>query len=413
MHLLYNFSVLVIGFFIRIYSVFSPKAKKWVDGRRNWKETLDNIPKSEKIIWFHCASLGEFDQGLELMFLLKKRSPSSLIVVTFFSPSGMDHYQKRKNCVDYAVYLPLDTPKNAALFIQKLQPTYAIFIKYEFWANVVFAAKKQGVVLLSVATLLRKDQVYFKFYGGFFRKILQSFDYFFVQNKSTFSLLQSIEIKQIACVGDTRFDRVLANRAGTIEKSNLASLENEIFSTFLEGEKAIIFGSSWREEEGLLLALLASGCTRKIIIAPHDVKEENSARLMASMGDKAIRFTAFSDYRQQQVLILDTIGHLSMAYRFGDIAVIGGGFSGKLHNILEPLVFGLPVIFGPKVSKFPETEQPLLEGFAFKVASPSEFLKVLDTIQENTADLSLSASLYIEQNAGATHSISTHSIFNF
>ena len=179
MNLLYNFSVLVIGFFIRIYSVFSPKAKKWVDGRRNWEESLDSIPKNQKIYWFHCASLGEFDQGLDLMFALKEREPSYLIVVSFFSPSGMDHYQKRRNCVDYAVYLPLDTPKNAAIFIQKLQPTYAIFIKYEFWANVIFAAKKQGVVLLSVSTLLRKNQVYFKFYGGFFRQLLQSFDFFF------------------------------------------------------------------------------------------------------------------------------------------------------------------------------------------------------------------------------------------
>jgi 3-deoxy-D-manno-octulosonic-acid transferase len=413
MGFLYHISILLLGCTIRVASLFSPKAKRWLEGRKNWQETLDSIPKSDKICWFHCASLGEFDQGLDLMFALKEREPSCLIVVSFFSPSGMDHYKKRKNCVDYAVYLPLDTPKNAALFIQKLQPTYAIFIKYEFWANVILAAKKQGVVLLSVATLLRKDQVYFKFYGGFFRQLLQSFDYFFVQNKSTFDLLQSIEIEQVVCVGDTRFDRVLANRASTIEKSNHSSLENEIFSSFLEGEKAIIFGSSWREEEGLLLALLESGCKRKIIVAPHDVKEENSVRLMDSMGDKAIRFTAFNDYRQQQVLILDTIGHLSMAYRFGDIAVIGGGFSGKLHNILEPLVFGLPVIFGPKVSKFPETEQPLLEGFAFKVASTSEFLEVLGTIQENTANLSLSASLYIEQNCGATKSISTHSIFTF
>jgi 3-deoxy-D-manno-octulosonic-acid transferase len=413
MGFLYHISILLLGCTIRVASLFSPKAKRWLEGRKNWQETLDSIPKSDKICWFHCASLGEFDQGLDLMFALKEREPSCLIVVSFFSPSGMDHYKKRKNCVDYAVYLPLDTPKNAALFIQKLQPTYAIFIKYEFWANVILAAKKQGVVLLSVATLLRKDQVYFKFYGGFFRQLLQSFDYFFVQNKSTFDLLQSIEIEQVVCVGDTRFDRVLANRASTIEKSNHSSLENEIFSSFLEGEKAIIFGSSWREEEGLLLALLESGCKRKIIVAPHDVKEENSVRLMDSMGDKAIRFTAFNDYRQQQVLILDTIGHLSMAYRFGDIAVIGGGFSGKLHNILEPLVFGLPVIFGPKVSKFPETEQPLLEGFAFKVASTSEFLEVLNAIQENTANLSLSASLYIEQNCGATKSISTHSIFTF
>jgi 3-deoxy-D-manno-octulosonic-acid transferase len=413
MGFLYHISILLLGCTIRVASLFSPKAKRWLEGRKNWQETLDSIPKSDKICWFHCASLGEFDQGLDLMFALKEREPSCLIVVSFFSPSGMDHYKKRKNCVDYAVYLPLDTPKNAALFIQKLQPTYAIFIKYEFWANVILAAKKQGVVLLSVATLLRKDQVYFKFYGGFFRQLLQSFDYFFVQNKSTFDLLQSIEIEQVVCVGDTRFDRVLANRASTIEKSNHSSLENEIFSSFLEGEKAIIFGSSWREEEGLLLALLESGCKRKIIVAPHDVKEENSVRLMDSMGDKAIRFTAFNDYRQQQVLILDTIGHLSMAYRFGDIAVIGGGFSGKLHNILEPLVFGLPVIFGPKVSKFPETEQPLLDGFAFKVASISQFLEVLGTIQENTANLSLSASLYIEQNCGATKSISTHSIFTF
>ena len=133
MHLLYNFSVLLLGFFIRIYSVFSPKAKKWVDGRRNWESSLDSIPKNQKIYWFHCASLGEFDQGLELMFLLKKRSPSSLIVVTFFSPSGMEYYQKRKNCVDYALYLPLDTPRNAQLFMEKLAPDYAIFIKYEFF----------------------------------------------------------------------------------------------------------------------------------------------------------------------------------------------------------------------------------------------------------------------------------------
>lgn len=413
MHFLYNLGILVFGFAIRAASLFSPKAKRWVEGRKNWRETLDSIPKSDKISWFHCASLGEFDQGLDLMFTLKARDPSCLIVVSFFSPSGMDHYQKRNNCVDYAVYLPLDTPSNAAEFMEKLKPKYAVFIKYEFWANVVFSAQKQGVVLLSVATLLRKDQVYFKFHGGFFRKVLRSFDYFFVQNKETAGLLHSIQITNVEITGDTRFDRVLANRAGTIEKSNYISLENEIFSTFLEGEKAIIFGSSWREEEVLLLALLASGCTRKIIVAPHDVKEENSVRLMDSMGNKAIRFTAFSDYRQQQVLILDTIGHLSIAYRFGDIAVIGGGFSGKLHNILEPLAFGLPVIFGPKVSKFPETEHPLLDGFAFKVASASEFLEVLGTIQENSTDLSLSASLYIEQNTGATYSISTHPIFKF
>lgn len=411
MHFLYNLGILVFGFAIRVASLFSPKAKRWVEGRKNWRETLDSIPKSDKISWFHCASLGEFDQGLDLMFAIKELDPSCLIVVSFFSPSGMDHYQKRKNCVDYAVYLPLDTPGNAAEFMEKLKPKYAVFIKYEFWANVVFAAKKQRVILLSVSTLLRQNQVYFKFYGGFFRKVLRSFDYFFVQNKETASLLHSIQITNVEITGDTRFDRVLANRAGTIEKSNHLSLENEIFSTFLEGEKAIIFGSSWREEEGLLLALLASGCTRKIIVAPHDVKEENSVRLMDSMGNKAIRFTAFSDYRQQQVLILDTIGHLSIAYRFGDIAVIGGGFSGKLHNILEPLAFGLPVIFGPKVDKFPETVEPVKAGFAIRVKSRDEFISAVGAMEKNKVELAKKASDFIKNNSGATQLISEQAIF--
>jgi 3-deoxy-D-manno-octulosonic-acid transferase len=413
MNCLYNFSVLLLGFFIRIYSVFSAKAKKWVDGRRNWEASLDSIPTNQTIIWFHCASLGEFDQGLELMFLLKKRSPSSLIVVTFFSPSGMEHYQKRKNCVDYALYLPLDTPRNAQLFIEKLAPDYAIFIKYEFWANYIFAAKKKGVVLLSVSTLLRKNQVYFKFYGGFFRKVLRSFDYFFVQNKATADLLHSIEITNIEITGDTRFDRVLANKQSSLTSMESESQNDHLFNAFLAGEKAIIFGSSWQFEEGFLEALLASGSNRKIILAPHDIQEVNVKRLLSRLGDKAIRYTKFNEFKDQQVLLLDTIGQLSMAYYYGDIAVIGGGFSGKLHNILEPLAFGLPVIFGPNYSKFPEAGQAITNQFAFSVSSTAEFLEAIQLISNDIEKMQALSMNFILDNSGASMKISENKLFTF
>ena len=413
MHLLYNFSVLLLGFFIRIYSVFSPKAKKWVDGRRNWESSLDSIPKNQKIYWFHCASLGEFDQGLELMFLLKKRCPSSLIVVTFFSPSGMEHYQKRKNCVDYALYLPLDTPRNAQLFMEKLAPDYAIFIKYEFWANFIFAAKKKGVVLLSVSTLLRKNQVYFKFYGGFFRKVLRSFDHFFVQNKETADLLHSIQITNVEITGDTRFDRVLANKQFSLTSMKSESQNDRLFNAFLKGEKAIIFGSSWQMEEEFLEALLASGSNRKIILAPHDIQEVNVKRLISRLGDKAIRYTKFNDFKEQQVLVLDTIGQLSMAYYYGDIAVIGGGFSGKLHNILEPLAFGLPVIFGPKYSKFPEAGQAIKNQFAFSVSTKEAFLEAIQLISNDSEKMQALSMNFILDNSGASKKISENQLFTF
>ena len=413
MNWLYNFSVLLLGFFIRIYSVFSPKAKKWVDGRRNWESSLDSIPKNQKIYWFHCASLGEFDQGLELMFLLKKRCPSSLIVVTFFSPSGMEHYQKRKNCVDYALYLPLDTPRNAKLFMEKLAPDHAIFIKYEFWANFIFAAKKKGVVLLSVSTLLRKNQVYFKFYGGFFRKVLRSFDHFFVQNNETADLLHSIQITNVEITGDTRFDRVLANKQFSLTSMKSESQNDRLFNAFLKGEKAIIFGSSWQVEEEFLEALLACGSNRKIIIAPHDIQEAHVQEIVSRLGEKAIRYTKFNDFKDQQVLVLDTIGQLSMAYYYGDIAVIGGGFSGKLHNILEPLAFGLPVIFGPKHSKFPEAGQAIKNQFAFSVSSTAEFLESIQLISNDIEKMQALSMNFILDNSGASKKISENQLFTF
>ena len=403
MHVLYNFVIRLYGIAIFMFSFFNKKANSWIKGRKNWRKQLENLPQN--LIWFHCASLGEFDQGLPVMKEMKLIYPNHFLLVTFFSPSGMEHYHKRNHCVDLAIYLPLDTPQNAKLFIRLVRPKLAVFVKYEFWANYILEAKKQNLKLVSIATILRKNQIYFKAYGSFFRSILQSIDYFFVQNDATKILLNSIEIENVVVVGDTRFDNVLANKRNFEFKLENSSTKPRVFHDFLNGKKAIIFGSSWQPEEAILEESLSFLKNEKIILAPHDVSESNVARLVKKFGNIAIRFTQFENYNQQSILILDTIGHLSTAYYFGKVAFVGGGFSGQLHNILEPAVFGLPVFFGPKHSKFPEAEIFIEEGFAFPVESASEFIERLNFVSENDKSLSKKASEFIEKQKGAAKRI--------
>jgi 3-deoxy-D-manno-octulosonic-acid transferase len=319
----------------------------------------------------------------------------------------MNHYHKRIHCVDLAIYLPLDTPQNAKLFIRLVRPKLAVFVKYEFWANYILEAKKQNVKLVSIATILRKNQIYFKVYGLFFRNILQSIDYFFVQNDATKTLLNSIEIENVVVVGDTRFDNVLANKRNFKLKLENSSTKPRVFHDFLNGKKAIIFGSSWQPEEAILEESLSFLKNEKIILAPHDVSESNVARLVKKFGNIAIRFTQFENYNQQSILILDTIGHLSTAYYFGKVAVVGGGFSGQLHNILEPAVFGLPVFFGPKHSKFPEASIFIEEGFAFHIETSTEFIAKLAFVSENQAEMSQKAIDFIDTQKGAANRIAT------
>jgi 3-deoxy-D-manno-octulosonic-acid transferase len=403
MRWIYSLAIQLYGFGIRIVSNFNPKAKEWIDGRKNWQNKLKELPKSTSIIWFHCASLGEFDQALPLMWELKKKHENAFILVTFFSPSGINHFHKRNHCVDKAVYLPLDTPKNAKKFIQIVKPKLAVFVKYEFWANFIFELKKQQIRLISVATIVRSDQVFFKWYGGFFRKVLYAFDFFYVQNNESITLLNSIGIKNAKNVGDTRFDNVIANKI-RFEKSE-KSKADFVFQTFLANEKAIIFGSSWEPEEKILQDSLKLLAKDKIIIAPHNVSEGNCQRLQQFLGSNAIRFTQFDHFSNQSILILDTIGHLSSAYHYGKVAVVGGGFSGQLHNILEPAVFGLPVFFGPKHSKFPEAAIFINEGFAFHIDAATEFKERLDFVSKNEKQLSKKASDFIKKQKGAAERI--------
>ena len=401
---LYNTLLSIFLPILKVISVFNAKLKLGLEGRKNWRSAIDKIPKDKPVMWFHCASLGEFDQGLPLMNLIKSKNPSFQIVVTFFSPSGYLHYQKRKNPVDFAFYLPFDTRSNAKEFLSLLKPKIGFFVKYEFWANFLNEAKNQRIPIFSVASILRPNQIYFKWYGGLFRNALKNVSFFFVQNNETAELLIQLGIHNYEIIGDTRFDRVLENKILFEQTKN--NLDFDVFGKFLSNQKALIFGSSWSQEEQILFSFLAENKSQKVILAPHNVSESNVESLQQKLGENAVRFTSFeNNFSNQQILILDTIGHLSTAYSYGKVAFVGGGFSGSLHNILEPAVFGLPIFFGPKHDKFPEANAFIEEGIGFEVVNFEEFKKKLKEIEPDLITLSTKTKTFVESQRGSSEKI--------
>ena len=401
MHLLYTIAVLAYAIALRVASLFHPKAKKWVLGRENYFKKLPKINAS-KVIWFHCASLGEFDMALPAMHLLKEKQPDCFLLVTFFSPSGMEYYQKRKNSVDLAIYLPIDTPINAKRFIQHFHPEKAFFVKYEFWSNYIFEAKKQHIQVFSLSCLFRKDQRFFKWYGSFFRKTLHAIDFFYTQDEASGLLLKSIGISNYICVGDTRYDRVIENK--------LLLENNERISTFLMGEKAIILGSTWPKDELFLIPFILKNPQQKFILAPHTINEKHIVSIEKLLHGRTSRYTETGN---NQVLLLNTIGHLASAYAYGKIAYVGGGFTGKLHNILEPSVFGLPVLFGPKFKKFPEASRFIEHGTGFTINTAEAFEKTIALIEINLDEISARTAELVVKNTGASKKILSHLETNF
>ncbi|PHR26970.1 MAG: 3-deoxy-D-manno-octulosonic acid transferase [Fluviicola sp.] len=394
MHLLYNIGVSAYGIAIRIASLFLPKAKKWIAGRKKWHLYLPDL-ENEEVVWFHCASLGEFDQGLPLMHKIKTETPDVFLLVTFFSPSGFEHYQKREHHADFVCYLPLDTPSNAKKFIQHFSPTQSFFVKYEFWGNYILAAKKSGSKIYNVSGIFRPKQRFFKWYGGFFRKILQQFDHFFVQNESSKELLNSIQLSNVTVTGDSRFDRVIENR----DKAK----DNAIIQQFKGTDQLIIIGSSWPVDEALLNPWI-NRSNHKILIAPHQVDDKHIEQIISGISRKVERYSRLSEgsVSDSEVLILDTIGHLASAYKYGTIAYVGGGFSGSLHNILEPAVFGLPVIFGPKHTRFPEAQAFIDGGFGFSIESTTQFESAFNEISSELDLISEKEKAFVTQSAGAS-----------
>ena len=403
MHCLYNISIHLFGLSIRVASLFSPKAKEWVKGRKHY---FRQIPKSNSkpVLWFHCASLGEFDMAIPVMNELRASHPNHTILVTFFSPSGMQHYHKRTHPADLVLYLPLDTPKNAHRFVSHFKPEKAFFVKYEFWANYLDALKNSGAKVFSICTLLRPYHRFFRWYGGFFRRALRNFDHFYVQNDSTRALLHSIGIQRVTITGDTRYDKVIETR----ERQEA----NPRIDEFLQGEQAIIFGSTWLEDEVIILPWVEAHPSIKCIIAPHNIDAAHVQSLQKSFGDRCVRFTE-KHTEDCQVLILDTIGHLSSAYGSAKIAYVGGGFSGKLHNILEPAVYGIPVIFGPKFNRFPEAQQSIDAGIGFSVSDTKSFSETITDVTNRLSEIKIEADALIQQNAGAARRIAEHQRLNY
>lgn len=398
MRIFYTSGIYLYEFALWLASFFNPKAKAWIEGRKKYFEHLPILP-DKKVIWFHCASLGEFDMALPLMNLIKEKHPSVFLLVTFFSPSGMEHFNKRKHAVDLALYLPSDKPKNAQKFIAYFKPDKVFFVKYEFWSNYIFEAKEKNVQIFSLCSIFREDHRFFKWYGGFFRKTLEQIDMFYTQNETSSLLLADIGITNFMTTGDTRFDRVIENKA--FMTPNLRIEE------FLQGEKAIIIGSSWPEDEKIIIPFIKSRPAQKFIIAPHNVDEKHIFSIENQLRDQTVRYSDLNN-EMRNVLILNTIGHLASAYSYGNYAYVGGGFSGNLHNILEPAVFGLPVIFGPKFKRFPEASMFIHAGIGFTVKTINDLEICSDEIESNLNVLAQKTKEIVDDHAGASVKILDH-----
>lgn len=395
MNLLYSLGIRIYGAILWLAQFFNPKAKSWVVGRKNFWERLPRI-ENQEVYWFHCASLGEFDQGLPLINQLKSNNPSIFILVTFFSPSGFENYHKRKNLADFVCYLPLDTKSNARKFIHHFNPKKVFFIKYEFWTNYISEAKKSNAKVYSISALFRADHRFFKWYGGQFRETLRKIDYFFVQNESSLKLLKCININQAVLTGDTRFDRVIENKENVQNDSTIEA--------FIQNQKAFVIGSSWPEDEDLLKNLILN-CSFPVIIAPHDISESHLTQIEQKFENETVRYSNWNAESNKKILIIDSIGKLANAYRYGKLAYVGGGFSGSLHNILEPAVFGLPVIFGPKHKRFPEAQTFIDAEVGFSVSDEIQLKLAFEKIVQNQQLLETKITDLVFASKGATKKI--------
>jgi 3-deoxy-D-manno-octulosonic-acid transferase len=399
MNFLYSLAVFLVSMSLRIVAIFNKKIKLFVDGR---KETFHEIAdlKKDKTIWFHAASLGEFEQARPIIEDLKKNHNQYKILVTFFSPSGYE-VTKNYNLADVICYLPLDSKLNARKFIEEVKPSIAIFIKYEFWPNLLNELKKKEVSTILVSGILREKQLFFKWYGGFMRKSLEAFDHFFVQNKESKELLKLISFKNVTIAGDTRFDRV----SEILEQDNLLNFISE----FKNNQYTMVAGSTWKEDEELLVQYINNEASEneKFIIAPHNIKSEAILELQKSINKKTVLYSAKENkvLEEYQVFIIDTIGILTKIYASADIAYVGGGLKTGLHNILEPATFGIPILIGNKYNKFKEAVDLVNIGGCISVKNQEEFTENLITLKNDENYRKRTGIInkrYIEDNLGAT-----------
>ncbi|HEY0244723.1 MAG TPA: glycosyltransferase N-terminal domain-containing protein [Mucilaginibacter sp.] len=398
MRALYNLGLRLYFLAIYVASFFSKKANLWINGRKG--QYVSPIAES---IWFHLASLGEFEQGRPVLEQMRDLYPAKKIVITFFSPSG---YEIRKNTplADAVYYLPLDTAKNAHNFINIIQPTIAVFTKYEYWYHFFNELHQRQTPLYIISGIFRPGQVFFKWYGGLHRKILSFVTVFFVQDEQSQKLLQQIGIEKVTVSGDTRFDRVWANAR--------QPKPIPFISEFKNGQQLFIAGSTWPQDEELIAALVKDYPTLKFIIAPHEITEEKIDRLTDLLPAKSTaRYSLLTTHHSPltaQTLIIDNIGMLSSLYQYGDIAYIGGGFGAGIHNTLEAAAFGLPVIFGPNYNKFKEAKDLINLNAGFTVNNAAGLSQVTSSLIANEQFYTATCQTvkqYVNEHTGATKTI--------
>lgn len=400
--MLYNLGIFIYSLLIHLVAPFSRKPRKMMKGHWVVYELLrQQKEEGAKYIWFHAASLGEFEQGRPIIEKIRARYPEYKILLTFFSPSG---YEVRKNYqgADIVCYLPLDKPRNVNKFLDIIQPCMAFFIKYEFWKNYLDELHKRGIPTYSVSSIFRKEQIFFKWYGGTYRKALYNFDRLFVQNETSKRFLAKIGIENVTVVGDTRFDRVLEIREEAKELPIIEQFKNNQFT--------IVAGSSWGPDEDLFIEYFNTHPNIKLIIAPHVIDENHLVEIISKLKRPYVRYSKANEKNiaKAECLIIDGFGLLSSIYRYGEIAYIGGGFGVGIHNILEAAVYGIPVIFGPKYSKFMEAKQLIEESGAYSIKDYNELATLLDKLASNTDFLTITgqnAGNYVTKNLGASESV--------
>ena len=396
MRFLYNIGIYLYQLAIFIASFFNTKAKKLRIGQAEAFAVLkQKIEPNTRYVWFHAASLGEFEQGRPVIEQLKKQQPDTKILLTFFSPSG---YEIRKNyaLADIVSYLPLDTASAAKKFVEMLNPSKAIFIKYEFWPNYLQALKAAGIPVYSISAIFRPGQIFFRWYGQWYKKLLQGIDHIFVQDKASLDLLKTHGVDKVSIAGDTRFDRVadLAAQAKTIP----------LVEAFVKDtEKVIVAGSSWPKDEELLVRYLKLHPDVKMILVPHEIHVAHITGISKLLNGNFVAYTEATEQNVQTAncLVVDTIGLLSSIYRYGHVAYIGGGFGVGIHNTLEAAVWNVPVVFGPMYEKFREARDMIAIGGAFSIPDSETLEEKLDALLKDEK-AGVIAGEYVKQNTGAT-----------
>lgn len=407
LRILYNILTYLVEFHLKIIAIFNTKIKLGVQGRANTIKILKaNIALGDKVIWFHCASLGEYEQGLPVFQEIKSDYPDHKIVLSFFSPSG---YEIRKNnpITKVVVYLPFDTKFNAKTFLNLIHPDLVVFVKYEIWPNYLNELYRRKIKTVLISALFRNEQIYFKFYGKWMRKSLRAFHYFFVQNHSSKELLESMGYRNVSVSGDTRFDRVY----------NQLNIDNtlDIVENFKQDKLCVVAGSTWPEDEKLLLNYINSNSYEvKFIIAPHNIKTGQIESLRAGIKKETLLYSSKDQANifNSQVLIIDSIGILSKIYAYADVAYIGGAYGNTgLHNTLEAAVFGVPIIIGKNYKRFPEAYEMIANGGMYSISNQEEFDSILNSLLSNTVETiqsGIANSDYIKKNRGAVIQIMTY-----